>query len=245
MQDQYKNISVAYQQARRMPMTYFLEVPSVIRQVGDLSNRTLIDFACGEGFFTRMFRNLGASTVIGTDLSPDMIRLAQQQEASSPLGITYAVADASILHRFGQFDLATAIYLFNYADDEATLANMLANVRQNLVPGGRLIAVIPNPDFINGRADTLPYGYFMEERARRPQNSRVRMTFTGENPFSIEFTQWNRPTWERLLARNGFTDINWIPFTVSDEGIRQFGPDFWTTTLQNPKSLILSAIRTN
>ncbi len=68
----------------------------------------------------------------------------------------------------GAFDVATAAFLFNYAEDEQTLARMFRSVAANVIPDGRLVAVVPNPDFINGRDDTLPYGFFLEEIGKGP-----------------------------------------------------------------------------
>lgn len=244
MKDQYVNIGEQFKEARRMmPITEFLEAPSVIRAVGPLEGRTVIDFACGDGFFTRIWKRLGAQSVVGVDLSPEMIELARRQEESEPLGIVYRVADAAKKQVIGCFDLATAIFLFNYANDAETLSSMISNVAGALAPGGRLVAVVPNPDFVNGRKDTLPYGYFIEEIASAPSNVRVKMTFTGETPFVIEFTQWTKGVYEKALADAGFGDIRWTGFSVSDAGVSKFGKEFWRNTLENPKSVILSATK--
>jgi ubiquinone/menaquinone biosynthesis C-methylase UbiE len=44
-----------------------------------------MDLACGFGFYTRLFKQHGATQVIGVDISPEMIRLALQQEQEEPL----------------------------------------------------------------------------------------------------------------------------------------------------------------
>ena len=75
----------------------------------------MLDVACGEGFYTRMIRQRGATRVTGVDLSPGMIDLARRQEAQHQLGIEYVVGDARELDGTIQFDLAVAAYLLNYA----------------------------------------------------------------------------------------------------------------------------------
>lgn len=243
MKNQYVNISEDFQKARQMPITEFLEVPSVITALGPINGRSVIDFACGEGFFTRIWTKLGAEKVVGIDLSPEMISLATQQEQKNPLGIGYIVSDASIKQRIGRFDIATAIFLFNYANDIEALSRMMENVFINLENGGRLIAVVPNPDFINGQKNTLTYGYFIEKLSSDPSSIKVKMTFTGDKPFSIEFTQWSREVYEKTLTETGFADTSWVPFSVSDEGIRKLGSEYWRATLENPKSIILTATK--
>lgn len=243
MKNQYENISDEFQKARQMPITEYLEVPSVIQALGQINGKSVIDFACGEGFFTRIWSKLGAEKVVGLDLSPEMIGLAVQQEQVNQFGIRYIVSDASVQQSIGRFDVATAIFLFNYASDIETLSKMMKNVLFNLENGGRLIAVVPNPDFINGRKNTHPYGYFIEELSSDPSSMKVKMTFTGDRPFSIEFTQWSRGIYEQTLTESGFGDISWVHFSVSDEGMLKLGSEYWRSTIENPKSIILMAVK--
>lgn len=243
MKNQYKNISNDFKNVRQKPVTEYLEVPSVIQAVGPINGKSVIDLACGEGFFTRIWKKLRAERVYGLDLSPEMIDLAEQQERHNRIGIKYLVADASVQQKIGRFDIATAIFLFNYANNVETLLNMMKNVFVNLENGGRLIAVVPNPDFINGRKDTLPYGYFVEEISSDPSSINVKMTFTDDKSFSIEFTQWSRMIYENTLAEAGFGDISWSHFSVADEGMHKLGWEFWRSTIENPKSIILTAVK--
>ena len=73
--------------------------------VGALHGKRVMDLACGFGFYTRLLRQHGAATVLGVDISPEMIRLAHQQEQAEPLGIAYQVGDAVSLPQLGPFDL--------------------------------------------------------------------------------------------------------------------------------------------
>ncbi len=240
MKDQYRTISQQYLHARKDDVTNFLETPSVQSALGDVSGARAIDYACGTGHFSRLLKKLGATYVLGVDLSPAMIAAAREAESENPLGIVYEVSDAATMAIFGAFDVATAVFLFNYAKDQQTLARMFDSVAANVIPGGRLVAVVPNPDFINGRNDLLPYGYVLEEIGKGAENLRVRMSFVGDD-FEIEFTQWSRRAYEDALERAGFADARWTPFAVSDEGIERFGQAFWNAILANPKSIVLSA----
>ena len=38
----------------------------------------------GFGFYTRLLKQRGAAQVLGVDISPEMIRLANQQEQATP-----------------------------------------------------------------------------------------------------------------------------------------------------------------
>lgn len=226
-----------------MPVTIFLEAPSFIKAIGNIDNKSILDLACGEGYYTRLMKERGAASVLGVDLSPDMIALARDQEQKSSLGIEYLIGDVSNMSCIGSFDIVTAVFLFNYACSLKSLNNMMNNVAVNLRSRGQLVSVVPNPQFKNDRRDTIQYGYFLEEIERFSFGLRSRMTFTGEIPFSIEFMQWDRQTYETSLSQAGFRDICWTPFTVSDEGVHKLGAEFWQATLENPKSIILSATK--
>lgn len=242
MKDQYQTISTQYSHARKDDVTIFLETPSVESALGDIAGANAIDYACGTGHYSRLLKKLGATSVLGVDVSAAMVAAARQTESENPLGIVYKVSDAATMAVFGSFDVATAVFLFNYARDEATLARMFTSVAANVNPGGRLVAVVPNPDFINGRDDLRPYGYVLEEIGKGPENLRVRMSFIGDG-FSIEFTQWSRHACENALEQAGFADAEWTPFAVSQEGLERFGQEFWDAILSNPKSIVLSARR--
>ena len=243
MRDQYQKISRQYSQARKDDLTLYLETPTVRAVLGDISGASAVDYACGTGHYSRLLKRLGARAVLGVDLSPAMIEAARDEEIQNPLGIVYSVGDAATMTVFGSFDVATAAFLFNYAEDEQTLGGMFRSVAANLAPDGRLIAVVPNPDFINGRANTLPYGFFLEEIGKGPRSLRVRMAFVGDENFSIEFTQWSRRAYEDALERAGFADARWTPFAVCEEGIERHGQAFWNAIIANPKSVVLSARR--
>lgn len=241
MSDQYRTISRQYSAARKDDHTNFLETPTVQSVLGDLSGASAIDYACGTGHYSRLLKRLGAKKVLGVDLSPAMIEAARHEESQNALGIVYEVDDAAGMTVFGSFDVATAAFLFNYAEDEQTLAQMFRSVAANVIPDGRLVAVVPNPDFINGRDDTLPYGFVLEEIGHGPRSLRIRMSFVGDEKFSIQFTQWSRRAYEDALAQAGFGDAEWTPFAVSKEGIERYGQEFWDAILANPKSVVLSA----
>jgi 2-polyprenyl-3-methyl-5-hydroxy-6-metoxy-1,4-benzoquinol methylase len=98
-----------------------------------------VDVAFGEGFYTRKLRQWGAGEVVGIDLSAAMIRLAVDQEARHPLGITYRVEDARTESVQQEFDLAVSAWLFVYARNQDGLVAMCRGLSSRLKPGGRVL----------------------------------------------------------------------------------------------------------
>ena len=83
--------------------------PVIFRALGNLEGKSLLDLACGDGFYTRKFRRAGADPVIGVDLSPQQIAKARRIEEREPLGIEYLPADVVSLELNRRFDLVAGV----------------------------------------------------------------------------------------------------------------------------------------
>src|SRR5436305_14708329 len=79
----------------------------------DLAGRSVVDLACGEGIYARKLMQAGAARVVGVDISPEMIALAEQAEAAEVLGGRYVAADVGMVEVDQPFDIALCAYLFN------------------------------------------------------------------------------------------------------------------------------------
>ena len=142
----YQGHAAGYQSAKRQPWRTYLEQPSALALLGDLSHQTVLDLGCGEGHYSRLLKQLGAAQVLGVDLSSDMVELARAQERSHPVGIDYRVGDAGDLTLAEPVDLVFAGYLFNHARNRKELRAQCITVSNLLRPGGRLVALNNNPD---------------------------------------------------------------------------------------------------
>jgi len=79
-----------YQAAKKVD---FLELYTTLGLVGDASGKRVIDVACGTGWLTRALKDVSnAEYVKGTDLSPEMIALAKQEEKGATTDIVYPVS---------------------------------------------------------------------------------------------------------------------------------------------------------
>ena len=112
--DPYDAIAEEYRDSKQLPFREHLERYTLFQLLGDVSGTTVLDMACGEGFYTRLLKRAGASEVTGVDISAEMIRLAEDREARHPLGCRYVRADAAAFRPEGPVDLVVAMYLFNY-----------------------------------------------------------------------------------------------------------------------------------
>lgn len=133
--------------------------PFVLEAAGSLAGQRVLDLGCGEGYVCRQIAAHAPSRLVGIDNSGGMIELARSAEQASPLGVEYRLGSATDLQLDESFDLALAVFLFNYLTCEEMDA-VLAVVRRHLAPGGRFIFTVPHPAFpFLGRAAEPPF-YF-------------------------------------------------------------------------------------
>lgn len=234
MDDQYAAIGAKYKAVKQKPSVAFTEVTTVVEMIGDPRGKKALDLACGAGFYTRLIREKGASHVMGVDVSHAMIDVARAEEAAQPLGIEYHVADVTSLPHLGAFDIVTAIWLLHYARTQEELGAMCRSIGRNLAAGGRLISVLPNPDFVNALTETELYGFRTQVLNPGDPVAHVRMDFLIEEPFSIEYTQWPFSAYDNALRAAGFESIAFVPIGVSPQGVEKMGTEYWRIYRDNP-----------
>lgn len=245
MATDYDAIAGEYQAAKLQPWRTHVERHTLLKLTGDVRGARTLDLACGEGYYTRLLRRLGAEPIVGVDLSPGMIDLARAQEAAEPLGIRYLVADARAVAERPPPDLVFAAYLLNYARNHAELLAMCEAIARNLAPGGRFVTVNNNPDdtpdnFETGRI----YGY--SKRLEGPLEEGAPIVWRFHLPDrEIEVTnfQLSIATMERALVAAGLRDIRWHRPEVSPEGVRQSGAEHWAPFLERPPVVFLECVR--
>ena len=120
---QYDQIADQYKESKQLEIFRIISY-TMSKWLGDITGRSVLDLACGEGDGTRAVKQVGAERVVGVDISEQMIRLAREVEAKQPLGIEYIVRAAQNLGRIGEFDVVTATFLLNYAQNREDLYDM-------------------------------------------------------------------------------------------------------------------------
>ncbi|MFE1950329.1 MULTISPECIES: class I SAM-dependent methyltransferase [Streptomyces] len=246
-EQQYDRIGEAFEGFKALTLCRYAEVPGFLELVGDVRGRSVLDLACGTGFYSREFKRRGADDVLGVDVSGEMINAALRIEEADPLGVRYAVGDVARPDSLGpgRYDLATAVNLLNYADTTDTMTAMCRTIHAALAPGGTFYALNQSPDYDFEGPSPRPYGFLSElEGSRSEVGPRVRITaFLEPQPVSFTANLPRREVYAEALTRAGFTEVTWSPLPVSPEGRAAFAPGFWDDYEANPPFELLTARR--
>ena len=219
--------------------------PVIFRTLGDMRGRSLLDLACGDGFYTRRFRaECAADPVMGIDLSPKQIERAEAIEQRERLGIEYRVGDVKSLSWGRRFDIVAAIHLLHYLETEAEIESVLRGIHGSLSAGGHFVTMIANPEFDLEKHDPFDsrtkFGYYFS--VAEPGNGGLLRfhpgAFEKDRELTIEFRRWERGFLLSIADRVGFTSEWHDPF-ISAEGLQTYGVSFFENYLANPQSKLL------
>ena len=245
MTTDYDPIAEQYKRSKQQPWRTFVESFTLMGLVGDPAGLRVLDVACGEGFYTRMLRQRGASQVTGVDLSQGMIDLARQQEARYQLGIDYIVADARNLGDVAQFDLAVAAYLLNYASKPDELQAMCDGIARSLKPGGRFVTVNCHPGQRFPEAPSYrKYGFETSVIGPWHEGTPIKWTFyLDDGPFDIENYHLSIATHEEAFRKAGFRQVNWHSPQLSPDGLHGHETDYWSELLERSPITFIECVK--
>jgi len=130
----------------KIPIREVFELPTamenrfILRQMGDLGGRSLLDIGAGLGESAVYFA-LGGARVTATDLSTEMVRCATELARHHGTQIEGIVSPAESLGvPDGQFDM---VYIANTIHHVADRRRLFEQIHRALKPGGRFFSIDP------------------------------------------------------------------------------------------------------
>ena len=231
---EYDRIGDRYSEAKQQPFRIHLEAYTLEKLARDVRGARVVDFACGDGFYSRRFKKRGAAETIGIDASAEMVALGRLAEDAEPIGCRYRHGDVAEVGDLGSFDLVVAAYLLNYASTRDELRRFCDVAARNLRPGGRLLGVNDFTDDGTGgvRAFTA-HGF--RKIGPEPYVEGTPITYQFILPegrsFAITNYYWRPETYAAELRAAGFSSVAWHQFELSDDGRAAFPAGFFDDLL--------------
>jgi SAM-dependent methyltransferase len=120
------------------------EWPAIRAMLPALAGSRVVDLGCGFGWASRWMRAQGAASVLGLDLSENMVARARADTVDP--AIEYRIADLETLELpEAAFDLVYSALAFHYVADFQRLVRV---IHKALVAGGGLVFTIEHPIFM-------------------------------------------------------------------------------------------------
>jgi ubiquinone/menaquinone biosynthesis C-methylase UbiE len=242
--EEYDRIAAEYQESKLLPFCLHVEEYTTFKLLPELSGRSIVDLACGEGIYTRKLMRRGAAKVVGVDISTEMIARARQAEASAPIGVEYVLSDVATVDLGREFDVAYCSYLFNYARSRDELRALVESVARLLRPGGLVVGCNDYPDNPVAHYQRYrPYGFVKMGAADPVEGSPITYRFfnTDGTVFELDNYYISTDVYREAFAAAGFSAFEWVMPEVSPEGRAAFAPGYWDAFLDSPPIVSLSA----
>lgn len=153
------------QVSRALPVT--LEIQSrlaeaenynkwIYAQISPFLGRRILDVGCAIGNITQFYAD--RDLVIGVDVSPEELAVARERFAGKNFEAYHMDVSSEDLLQFRSRNLDTAVCLnvLEHIEDDV---HALRNMRDTLVPGGRLCLLVPVNKWLYGPMDAVDHHY--------------------------------------------------------------------------------------
>ena len=119
-------------------------LPNLLRVLGSLKGKKVIELGCGQGYFSCILAKEGAE-VMATDISKELIDIAKKNNKGA-LNPQYEALSADRLSGIssGFYDIAVVVLALQNIKD---LGKTIAECKRILTSGGKLVFVLNHPCF--------------------------------------------------------------------------------------------------
>ncbi len=203
--------------------------PNILRLLGQLKGKRVLDVACGQGYFSRLLRDNGG-IVSGIDISKELIMYAKRRESD---GIEYVVGGADNLSVWKKetFDVALCVLALQNIEN---LSGVLTEASRVLKPGATFLIVLNHPTFRVPKGSDWGYDESKKIQYRRVEQylsaKTISITMNPGKKDSAETVSFHRSLQDffKVFHKTGFAVTRleeWISHKASERGPRQVAED--------------------
>lgn len=263
---EYAHAAPTYNDFASLPLGQ-LESQLVKAALGtDCAGATVLDLGGGSGVHARTAIELGAAAVDIVDISPDMLKIAEQVEKESAgrngnekKVVRFFEADVSkpLSHlplrdkneNEGGYDVVMANWIFSYAPSIEILEGMFRNIAHYLKPGGRFIGVREHGRKNLEREKAYEkYGvscpWIEDLPEKNGQKSKVILHGTRGNPpieLVAETLEIVYSSSTELHEKYGLVDVGVVEW--GDAEVVRKNKEFWKAFLDDPPFAVATAVK--
>lgn len=192
-------------------------LPNILRLADIKKGETILDLACGTGFFAREFFKKGAR-VIGVDISPELIEIAKK---NSPKEISYFVSPADRLRQVkdGSVDKIAIILAIQNIEN---ISGVFGECTRILKTGGKILLVMNHPAFRVPKQSSWEFDEKNKIQYRRiseyMSESKIKIEMRPSEDDGEQTVSFHRPlqVYFKMLKKNRFC-VSGLEEWISDK----------------------------
>jgi SAM-dependent methyltransferase len=251
---QYDPIAGEYRLVEETPAQKYIydeNLKSQLETIGAKGKRVVV-LHCGSGYRARIVKEMGASEVLGVDLSLHNIRLAEEIEDAKPSGIQYVSADVflndvqgNVPKEFiGATDVVVGYFAFDHAMNKSELNMLALNTKKLLNKDGVFLGMSDCPAGGEELSPKYGVGLHYDEKNEGKEEGKPRRVSIYKD--SMEVTHfhnfaWKQETIKEALTTAGLSNTTTVPAAVSDFAKASCGGEFWKEYEEAPDQVVIEA----
>lgn len=125
-----------------------INFPALIRTLGNIRNKIILDFGCGNGRFSSQLAKMGAQKVIGIDKENSMIHLARKINPSARIEYYTNPGNKLAFLNNNSIDIVVANLVFMMSSRKEFIHRAFKEIFRVMKPNGLFVYLITHPSFI-------------------------------------------------------------------------------------------------
>lgn len=218
----------------------------------------VLDVGCGEGYCARKAAELGATKIVGCDISSEMISCAKSASGDDDRFHYYACPAGELSSGLRErssgigidnpderaFDVAMAVFLFNYLNTD-DMEDVMSQIYAALKPGGTFVFSVPHPSMIF--CHDSDSAFHLDSKGRGYYSSRNQMVLGKMS--TLDGTRLNIMSVHKTLG-DYIAAINRVGYRIADvqeAGVTEehmaLHPEFFESVKDRPLHLVFNLKR--
>ncbi len=164
-----------------------IEIPCMIKILGPVKNKTILDLGCGFGDHAERYIKKGARKVYGIDISGKLVKTAKKRNIPKTAFSVYDL-NKKLKFRNNYFDIVVASLSLHYIKN---LKRLIKEIKRVLKPKGIFCFSVPNPVLSSGLKKYNPknhsFLYLLGEVFDKNKKRIIYGNYFKEGPRKVEF----------------------------------------------------------